>query len=168
MLRLVFFPILFFLISLESIAQNRFDPPPNNGPVSRGRVLVRGEQIQIERIAYFTEKIGLTAEEAQMFWPVYNEMDNRRNALFEERALIIQNFMNNADNLTDRQIDEQLKRLVAIQQEDAALPVEYDAKFRKVLPARKVMNLYVAEMGFRNSLLQRMQYIREPTRTTGR
>jgi hypothetical protein len=121
------------------------------------RARVAGEQIQVERIAYFTEKIGLTAEEAQLFWPVFNEMDNKRTALFEERATIIQKFMNESAKMSDKQIEEHLNRLVAIQQQETALPAEYDARFRKVLPARKVMNLYVAEMGFRNYLLQTMR-----------
>ena len=116
-----------------------------------------GEQVQVERIAYFTEHIGLTPEEAQLFWPIYNEMDKKRTALFDERAAIIHKFMNDQQSLSDKQIDEQLKRLTAIQQEESMLPVEYDAKFRKVLSARKVMSLYVAEMGFRNYLLQTMR-----------
>ena len=143
--------LLFFFIPLQIGAQ---------GPVrSDRRVAVRamGEQVQVERIAYFTEQMGLTAEEAQLFWPVYNEMDNMRSALFEERAEIIHKFMNESSKLNDRQIDELLNRLAAIQQKEMALPAEYDAKFRKVLPARKVMNLYVAEMGFRNYLLQKMR-----------
>jgi hypothetical protein len=48
--------------------------------------------------------------------------------------------------------------MVAIQQQEAALPAEYDARFRKVLSSRKVMNLYVAEMGFRTYLLQTIRY----------
>jgi Spy/CpxP family protein refolding chaperone len=122
-----------------------------------------GEQVQVERIAYFTEKIGLTAAEAQLFWPIYNEMDNKRTALFEERASIMHKFMNDANNLNEKQINEQLNRLVAIQQQEQALPAEYDAKFRKVLSAKKVMNLYVAEMGFRTYLLQKMRDRRPET-----
>ena len=123
------------------------------------RIVIRkdmGEQVQVERIAYYTEKIGLTSDEAQLFWPIYNEMDNKRNALFEERAAIMHRFMN-TNNMSDKQIDDQLNRLTAIQQQELALPVEYDAKFRKVLSSRKVMNLYVAEMGFRTYLLQKMR-----------
>jgi len=45
-----------------------------------------------------------------------------------------------------------------------ALPAEYHAKFRKVLPARKVMKLHVAEMGFRNYLLQKMRARRDSDR----
>jgi len=127
MSKLFFSSILFFFISLQLGAQKPGAP--------ERRVIVHnrptGEQIQVERIAYFTEQIGLTAEEAQLFWPVYNEMDNRRTALFEERAAIIQRFVKDGDNMNDKQIVEHLNRLAAIQQQEMALPAEYDAKFRK-------------------------------------
>jgi len=155
MSRLIFSLILFFFISLQVEAQG---PGASERRATVVRSGVTGERVQVERIAYLTEKIGLTPEEAQQFWPIYNEMENKRTALFEERASIIQRFMNHSDNLTERQIAEQLNRLVAIQQQEAALPAEYDARFRKVLSSRKVMNLYVAEMGFRNYLLQNIRY----------
>ena len=162
MFRLFFSSILCFFILLQGEAQER--------RITDRRAVVRnnaflGEQVQIERIAYFTEQIGLTTEEAQLFWPIYNEMDNKRTALFEERASIIHQFMNESNSLSEKQIDERLNRLTAIQQQEMALPVEYDAKFRKVLPARKVMNLYVAEMGFRNYLLQKMRARRDSDRS---
>ena len=156
MSRFFFSTVLFFFISLHIKAQ--VSDMPDRRATDRQRPT--SEQIQVERIAYFTETIGLTPEEAQLFWPVYNEMDQKRTALFEERAAIIHKFMNESDKLSDKQIDEHLNRLVAIQQKEMALPAEYDAKFRKVLPARKVMNLYVAEMGFRNYLLQKMRNVR--------
>ena len=160
MYRLFFILLLFFSISIQIEAQNA----PNNNINNRSRPGLRSEQIQTERIAYFTEKIGLTPEEAQLFWPIYNEMDNKRTALFEEKAAIIQSFVNNSNSLNEKQINEQLNRLAVINQQEGALHGEYDARFRKVLPAHKVMNLYVAEMGFRNYLLQQMRSRREGTR----
>ena len=174
MIRINFILGLLFLISQQVDAQQRvtqqrvtqqWTAQSGQGP---SRIVVRGAMssdiVEVERIAYFSEKIGLTPEEAQLFWPIYNEMDKNRNALFEERAAIIQKFMTEGASMTDRQIDDNLKRLVAIQQQEMALPAEYDARFRKVMPARKVMNMHVAEMGFRNYLLQRMQLRREGDR----
>jgi len=140
--------ILLFLITFQAKSQQR----PAGGPPDRN--IMHSEQVQIERIAYFTEKIGLTPEEAQLFWSLYNEMDNKRTALFEEKAAILKAFMENTKNPNDKQINEQLNRLAVINQQEGALYGEYDAKFRKVLSAQKVMNLYVAEMGFRHYLLQ--------------
>ena len=161
MSRLIFSTILFFFILLQGEAQER---RPDHRVFGRNNAIL-SEQVQIERIAYFTEQIGLTTEEAQLFWPIYNEMDKKRTALFEEKTAIIHKFMNESNSLSDKQIDEQLNRLKSIQQQEIALPTEYDAKIRKVLPTRKVMNLYVAEVGFRNYLLQKMRNRREGDRT---
>ena len=147
---------LCFLLLLPAGAQEP-DAPSRRG--NRGKAM--NEQIQVERIAYFTEKMDLTTEEAQLFWPVYNEMDNKRTALFDERASIIRRFMKEPDKISDKQLDELLNRLTTIQKQESQLPAEYDARFRKILPARKVMNLYVAEMGFRNYLLQKMRNRRD-------
>jgi len=158
MLKLFFSFILIFLASARVDAQvvrERNQPPQNVRVIVRNRAM--GEQIQIERIAYFTERIGLTSEEAQVFWPIYHEMDRKRADLFEEKASILQSFMGSTSNLNDRQINEHLNRLAAINQQEGALHGEYDVRFRRVLSAQKVMNLYVAEMGFRNYLLQTMR-----------
>ena len=161
MYKLFFSFLLIFFMSLQLSAQDRERIVRNQPqPLETRRVFIHraaGEQIQVERIAYFTERIGLTSEEAQAFWPVYNELDKKRSALFEEKAALLQTFINGTSNLNDRQLNEQLNRLANINQQEGALHGEYDAKFRKVLPAQKVMNLYVAEMGFRNYLLQTIQ-----------
>ena len=152
MFRIVIISILFSFTSLQVEAQRRQGPPPQ--PSNHTVIVMQGEQVQVERIAFLTEKIGLTPEEAQLFWPIYNEMDNKRTALFEEKAAILKTFMDNTKTLTDKQINEQLNRLANINKQEGALYGEYDAKFRKVISAQKVMNLYVAEMGFRHYLLQ--------------
>jgi hypothetical protein len=58
----------------------------------------RGEKIQSIFIAYVTKELNLTSEEAQRFWPVYNEYfkelkkarnENKDELVFEEKALNI-------------------------------------------------------------------------------
>jgi len=151
MYRFIFSTLLIIAASQQVIPQER-----DRGQQARWN-RASSEQIQVERIAYFTERIGLTPEEAQLFWPIYNEMDKKRTALFDEKTSIFQAFSRNSANLTERQINDKLNRLAAISKLEGALHSDYDAKFRKVLSAQKVMNLYLAEMGFRNYLLQTMR-----------
>ena len=158
MLRLFTSTMLCFFLFLHVDAQ---DPNVSSRHGERPRMRIPSEKIQVERIAYFTEKIGLTAEEAQVFWPIYNEMDAKRTALFEEKASITRRFMKESDNINEKQLDELLNRLIDVQQKEAQIPAEYHVKFRKVLSARKVMNLYAAETGFRNYLLQKMRERRD-------
>ena len=36
------------------------------------------EKIMSEKIAFLTMEMGITPEEAQVFWPVYNQVDKER------------------------------------------------------------------------------------------
>ena len=59
----------------------------------------RGEKIEAIKVAYITKELNLSSDEAQKFWPVYNEYfkelkkvrdENRNDELaFEEKALNI-------------------------------------------------------------------------------
>lgn len=120
------------------------------------------EKIQVERIAFFSEKIGLTADEAQLFWPIYNEMDQKKTELFEKRAGIIRRFRTESNKLSSKEIDNMLNELVSIQQQEAELPNLYHKQFRNILSAEKVMNVYMAEIEFRGYLLQKMRNRRDP------
>ena len=41
----------------------------------------RAEKIQSLKIAFITQKLQLTPDEAQKFWPVYNQYDNEIHSL---------------------------------------------------------------------------------------
>ncbi len=140
--------ILCFFISLSANAQNF-------GRERRGDRVP--EMVQVERIAFFSEKIGLTPEEAQQFWPIYNEMDQKRTELFEKREDIINRSMNEPEKIKNNEWDEMLQTLTNIQQQEAELPIAYTKKFRTVLSAEKVMKVYVAEIQFRTYLLQKIR-----------
>ena len=58
------------LLPLLSLAQ-----PPQSRAVE--------ERIQAFRIAFFTEKLELTPEESQAFWPLYNEYQEKERAIRE-------------------------------------------------------------------------------------
>ena len=50
------------------------------------------EKIRAYKVAFLTEKLNLSAKEAQKFWPLYNEFDQqRRFLLVNERQQIKQN-----------------------------------------------------------------------------
>lgn len=42
------------------------------------------EKINALRIAYISEKLGLTTEQAEKFWPVYREFSDKRKELRQE------------------------------------------------------------------------------------
>ncbi|GAA4008194.1 hypothetical protein GCM10022408_20400 [Hymenobacter fastidiosus] len=113
----------------------------------------RLSQLENARIAYLTEKISLTQDQAQKFWPVYNEFTGKRRDINKRLRLLR---INNADGLTDQQIKDNLTQGLALRQNEVSLEKEYFDKFQKVLTIRQVSKLFLAEREFTREVLRRV------------
>jgi len=113
------------------------------------------EKIKAEKIAFITEKMDLTVKEAQQFWPVYNEFNDKMDALFKEEHKITRELKKGVDVLSDSEIESKLDRLLEIRSEKAKLEEVYHEKYKSVLPIKKVALLYDADREFRKHLLHK-------------
>jgi hypothetical protein len=127
-----------------------------------GNPEARSERIQSYRIAVFTEVLRLTPEEAQGFWPVYNAYTDKREALQDQYKPAKQ-----LDAMSDAELEEQIKRHFEKQQKDLDLEKTLYQDLRKILPLRKIARLPNAERQFRESLLKKMQEVREKRQSNG-
>lgn len=116
-----------------------------------------GDRIKAKRIAFFTDKLQLTPEEAQRFWPVFNEYDLKRNTLLVEKRKLTENFKANSKQMNEAETDRVLNKIVQISQQETQLLEQYNKKFRSVLSAQKVMTLYIAETEFKVVLLKELK-----------
>ena len=134
--------ILAFAIAAKSFAQPPPGPPPPppDGP--------KKEKVEAMRIAFLTNKLDLSPDEAQKFWPVYNEFQKKR----EEHK----NMKDNIDSLSDKQVEAIVDGEMAFRQKNLDLEKEYHAKFKSVLPIKKVAKLYHAEEMFTHHLLEQI------------
>jgi hypothetical protein len=115
------------------------------------------EQVEAEKIAFFTRTLELNSREAREFWPVYDDFQNRRNELIRERHQLSRSFAVNYDNMTAREAGEAADQYINLQVRETDLAVEFHEKFKKVLPPGKVMRFYQAENEFRMQLLRRIR-----------
>jgi len=115
------------------------------------------EQVEAERIAFLTRYLELSAEEAKQFWPIYDDYQNRRNLLIQERQTMSRYFQQNQQNMTEKEADEIADGYISLQVKETALAGEYHKKFKGALPSKKVMRLYEAENIFRMQLLRRVR-----------
>ena len=102
------------------------------------------EKMMSEKIAFITMELQLTPEEAQVFWPVYNQI-NQKNKEAQKAMNKAYRAMVKAleeGTVSDKELNALLDDYLAAKQADAD-------QYRKVLPAKKVAKLYVAEENFR-------------------
>lgn len=132
--------LLLALSQLQAVAQER-----------------SSEKIKALKVAYITERLGLTSEEAEVFWPVYNDFENRKGEIHHERRKIGEEFSKNQENLSDADVIKMLDDGIKLNKAESELSIQFDKKLREVLPPAKVMKLYMAEVQFRNYLIDKFR-----------
>ncbi len=114
-------------------------------------------KIHTQRIAFFTDRMGITSDEAQKFWPIYNEYSEKKVKLLTEKNRLTRFYKENSATMTENDIDITINKYVQSSKAETALFEEYSKKFRLVLPATKVMKLYIAEVEFKTQLLKQIK-----------
>lgn len=110
-------------------------------------------QMEARRIAFLTAELELSPAEAQVFWPVYNEFNRKRDEMMV-RHRTARNRLAELDQLTDAQLLELADMEIANMEEMTALRRQYHERFKEILPLRKVVKLYEAERNFNRNLLR--------------
>ena len=116
------------------------------------------ERFKKEREVFYTNKLELTEAEAKAFWPVYNDFHNRKMKFVEEERNSFRYAHQNADNLSDEEINEILGKIRMLKLRQFELETKYyQNKFPKVLSPKKVLKLYKVEWDFRGHLIRKLR-----------
>lgn len=117
----------------------------------------RINEIETYKIAYLTEKLGLSAEEAKVFWPIYNDYQKEQEALRKERFQKMISFrkINEIEDLSDAQVQELITNDFSIRQRELNLEKKYYYKLRSHLPIKTVGKYYRAQEAFKREILSR-------------
>ncbi len=116
------------------------------------------EQFNKDRHTYFNEKLELTDAEQKAFWPLYDDFQHRKMKITEDQRNTFRYSHQNADNLSNGEINENLEKIQRLKDELNQLEKEYYyKKFPEVLPPKKVLNLYKVEWDFRHHLIREIR-----------
>jgi hypothetical protein len=106
------------------------------------------QKIKAAHAAYITERLGLTPEEAEKFWPVYREYSQKRQEIRQQMRTAREKGTSEKELL-----DLDLK----VKQQQLDLEKDYSGRLQKVITPQKMMNLRQAEGDFRKLLLRQIQ-----------
>ncbi|MBN2774345.1 MAG: hypothetical protein JXR31_08875 [Prolixibacteraceae bacterium] len=112
------------------------------------------EKWRAKKIAFLTDKLQLTPEEAEKFWPVYNQAEQENWEAQRQRREIEEKVQREDGNLSDKEIITLTKERVGTYKTEAEIIDKYNKKFLEVLPPKKVLILYQAEHQYMRSLLR--------------
>lgn len=115
------------------------------------------EKLNAYKIAFYTKRLNLSSQEAEKFWPVYNEYQKQKNIVHSERGTINREFMQKGSTLSDKQLTELGDKLLASIIKESSLAVAFHNKLKELLPPEKVLRFYQAENQYKIQLLNRLQ-----------
>lgn len=112
------------------------------------------QKIESAKIAMITNRLNLSTDQAQQFWPVYNEYNGKKQEL--NRRIRQLNNEPSRNNLNNNQLVDGLREVNATKQKLADLDDEYLNRFLKVISPAQVAELYKTEQAFNKMLLNRL------------
>jgi hypothetical protein len=119
---------------------------------AQGRAGEGMQRVQAMKVAFITQRMNLTPEEAEKFWPLQNEFEA------EQRKIRTQYRPgNNLSTLSDAAIEEAILNLFEMEEQITRLKRNYFNRFKRVVPVRKLAIYYRAETDFNKRLLQSLQ-----------
>ena len=109
------------------------------------------DRIRAEKIAFITAELELSPKEAEVFWPVYNQIDAEKKAAQKKvrEAYKALSKALNEGTASEKEINRILDEYLDAQQDKYDNSDEDADRLRKVLPGEKVAKLYIAEENFR-------------------
>jgi len=111
------------------------------------------EKVKAEKVAFFTSKLDLSPDEAQKFWPVYNQYEKEKMEIYD----MFMERPKSYNELSDADAEKYLDRLQSIKEKEFELEKKYIPRFKKVLPVKKVAGVYYFEKEFRKEVFERVR-----------
>jgi len=130
---------------------------PENNLMAQITRAEKQENLQQQKVTFFTENLQLTAAESARFWPVYNDYQNRRDKITRDRNTLLKYYEANKGNMTDTEASELIEKYLGFQKQETELLETYTKKFQEILPAKKVMRIYQVELDFKKWLLENLR-----------
>ena len=144
------FTVLSLMICVSAFAQDKSqDFKPHRDGTDWGA------RMRSEKIGFITAEVGLTPEEAQNFWPVYNKAEEEKGAaMFKVMSAYgeLQKAFHEGKGDFSKILDEYLKANTL----QAEIDLKYAKEYRKVLSEEKVAKLYLAEEKFRREQINKL------------
>jgi hypothetical protein len=113
------------------------------------------DEFKAKQKAFITEKAGLTEKEANKFFPLYFELQDKKKEINDKAWELMRKGKD--DKMTDAQYEEIILQVYDLRIETDNLDKAYYVKFKKTLSPRKIFQVHKAEAKFHREMLKTVQ-----------
>lgn len=120
------------------------------------------ERIKALRIAYISNKLDLTTEEAQKFWPVFNTFDTKQFDLrLKKKQLMFKLKPENSSSISDKEMSNLLNESEDLDNEIQLNRRTFIKNLQGIISAQKILILKQLEDDFKNEILKQIKNRRQ-------
>ncbi|UPT70408.1 MAG: sensor of ECF-type sigma factor [Flavobacterium sp. JAD_PAG50586_2] len=114
------------------------------------------EQIKTLKVAFITNELSLTPDEASKFWPLYNAFEEKQQEIKKQRFKGYVDRMDNEslDKLSDKEAASMLAQMESSEDELHLAKKKFITSLKGVISPIKILKLKKAEENFNRKLLQ--------------
>ena len=99
-----------------------------------------------QRGVLIINNMQFTEAESEVFWPVYHKYQHELTPIGNDRADLIKDYLANVDRMDDEKAKELMRKVLELEERRIAVMKKYIEEFSKVLPAKRVAQLFQLEL----------------------
>ena len=156
--------ILSLLFGISSYAQGGFHRPKHDAPGVQQEMPEKKfptkDEIQSQKIAFFTQELELTPDEAQKFWPVYNAEEKKQFAArkaINEALKELNDALKSEPQASPAEIKVLMNNYFKACEEEISVQSDSFEEISKVLPVHKAAKTFSLEEKFRVMLIKQLR-----------
>lgn len=114
------------------------------------------EKFRAERVAFITSEVGLTAEDAQAFWPIYNKAEaEQRDLMAAEKKAYME--LSKALGEGQGNVDSFLDAYIKAKQANVNKHFAYTKEYKKAIGAEKTAKFFTCDEKFRRQQIGKLR-----------
>jgi len=117
----------------------------------------RYERMQSRKIAFMSNKVELSPDQAQVFWPIYNKYNSEIRSIRDSSKNIMRKYKNNKSSMNNDELGQVIDVMLKTEQRYLEIKIKYVKEFYNIISNRQMIELYDAEEAFKKDLLKRIK-----------
>ena len=115
------------------------------------------EKFRSMKIAFFTEKLELMPEEAEKFWPLYNDFQSKKREVSRYRHRRPNKMDEQLASMTDQEAEKMADDMIISRKKEVELDEAFHSDLKEIFPPKKVLKYYITEHQFREYMLRKIR-----------
>lgn len=115
------------------------------------------KKIKALKVAFITERLELTPDEAQTFWPVYNVYDGRMNDIYDNERKVMRELRSEFDTMDEATATTTLSNIQALEKQKLEARAKLLSGLKDKITSKKTLVLLKAENDFRRDLIRKLR-----------